>query len=207
MLDSADFYERLSSAHPVPGGGSVAALTIAMAASLLVMVSNLTAERKRFVEVWERVERVRDQATALRDRATTLAEDDAAAYVAVSAAMKLPRGDEDERSSRSRAIQDALKGAATPPLESMRIAAEVLQLAGELVGIGNPAAVSDVGTAALAARAGFHAARLNVEINLAAVEDKAWSSGVSAMLSVYPDVDAMEQRIVSATQSIIKGQE
>ena len=46
-----DFLQELSSASPAPGGGSVSALSVAMAASLTEMVANLTLGRKKYAEV------------------------------------------------------------------------------------------------------------------------------------------------------------
>src|SRR5579864_3519045 len=97
----------------------------------------------------------------------------------------MPRSTEEEKAVRRTALQDALKGASGPPLEVMEVASSVLLLAEALVPIGNPSAVSDVGVAVTAARAAFHGARLNVEINLAAVSDEAWVSLTRARVGEF----------------------
>lgn len=199
------FLDDLASGAPVPGGGSVAALQTAMAAALLEMVANLTIGRKRYLEVEDRVRAIRDAAGVHRARAQQLVDEDAAAYGDVAAAMAGPRESESARAERSARIQAALKGAAAPPLETMKLSGEVIRLAGELVRIGNPSAVSDVGTAAMAAFSGFEAARLNVEINVRAVQDAAWVSATQHELqSLGQPVEAV-RRIMDLVNSIIRG--
>ncbi len=207
MLDAPGFLDRLSSADPVPGGGSVAALQAAMAASLLVMVANLTLGRAKLSHVHAEAEGFRTEAVRLRDRAVELAEEDVAAYEGVSRVLALPRGTDAERDERRRRMQEALKAASVPPAETMRVAARILEVAAEMVRIGNPSAVSDVGTAALAARAAFHAARLNVEINMAGVRDPSWVSSMRAQLSDFEGIDQLEQRTLQATERSIRGED
>ena len=43
-----EFLEAAASADPVPGGGSIAALTAASAAALIEMVANLTVDKKSY---------------------------------------------------------------------------------------------------------------------------------------------------------------
>jgi methenyltetrahydrofolate cyclohydrolase len=203
-MDVDGFLADLASSAPVPGGGSVAALQVAMGAALVEMVCNLTIGRKKFQPVEAEATQIRTRALAVRARARQLVDEDAAAYGAVSAAMRLPRGTDEETAARIAAVQGALKGAAQPPLETMRCASEVLDLARSLVPIGNPAAVSDVATAAVAAFAGFEAARLNVEINMAAVRDEGWRAETRAELCRFQDPAASMSSVVAAAESIIR---
>jgi formiminotetrahydrofolate cyclodeaminase len=192
-----EFLDSLASGDPVPGGGSVAALQAAMGAALLSMVANLTLGRKRFEAVHAEAETIRQRAVTLRDRANRLAGEDIEAYRAVAEAMALPRETEQEKASRRAQLQEALKAAAGPPLEVMRVASDSIDLASRMAEIGNPSAISDVGTAVLAARAAFLAARLNVEINVAAVRDEVWVADLRARLEAIPDPDVAERRILA----------
>ncbi|HEV3309157.1 MAG TPA: cyclodeaminase/cyclohydrolase family protein, partial [Chloroflexota bacterium] len=145
MPDIDDFLTKLASSDPVPGGGSVAGFEIAMGAALIVMVCELTLGRDKFAAVAGQVEPIRDRAIELKSKARLLVDADADAFAKVAMAMKLPRTTDDEKAVRRAAVQDSLKGAVDPPLASMLIAAEAIQLALELVPIGNPSAISDVG--------------------------------------------------------------
>jgi formiminotetrahydrofolate cyclodeaminase len=203
MSDLRGFLEQLSSGDPVPGGGSVAALQTAMAAALIAMVANLTLGRKKYEEVQNQVASILARATALRDRANALVDEDIEAYRAVSATFALPRGTDEERNERQRRLQESLKGAVQPPLDTMRAASDVAGLAAELVGIGNSSAISDVGTAVLAARAGYHAARLNVEINLALIRDEAWCGEIRQQMERIPATDPIENSVLAQVRSTI----
>jgi formiminotetrahydrofolate cyclodeaminase len=81
----------------------------------------------------------------------------------------------------------------------------VLDLAAELMMIGNKSAISDVGTAAGAARSGFEAAFLNVEINLASIEDATWVQDVRSTLAGFPPVaeraDAIARHVLAVIRS------
>lgn len=205
MTDLDEFMERLSSADPVPGGGSVAALECAMGAALLAMVANLTVGRKRYADVEERAGQIRDEALGLRARALSLADEDAQAYGQVADVLTLPRDTEDQKTVRRDRMQRALQGAVAPPLETMSSASRVLDLATDLMTIGNRSAISDVGTAAGAARSSFDAARLNVEINLASIHDEVWVRRIRSKLNDFPSAatraDAISRHVLSVIRS------
>lgn len=190
----------------MPGGGSVAALETAMAGALLGMVANLTVGRKRYAAVQDRVVALRERAEALRARARELVDEDAAAYADVSKAMGLPRNTDDEKTFRTGVIQDALKAAVTPPLETMALALNVVALASEMIEVGNRSAASDVGTAVGAALAGFEAARLNVEINLASVSDSVWIKTTRAKLERMGAPHGTVDAVIARVESIIRGE-
>lgn len=204
MLGAPDFLERLSSSDAVPGGGSVAALQAAMAAALLAMVANLTIGRKKYAAVESEAQGILDEALVARDRAVALADDDVRAFELVASALKLPRLTEEERARRTEAIQRGLVAAAGPPLETMACASGVVELAGRLVAIGNRSAISDVGTAALAARAAYHAARLNVEINLAGIRHPDAAANLRSTLDALPAPDPFVESVVSHVEAAIR---
>ncbi|GAC1473100.1 MAG: cyclodeaminase/cyclohydrolase family protein [Chloroflexota bacterium] len=205
VQDVHEFLEQLASGEPVPGGGSVAALQAALAASLLAMVCNLTINRKKYAEVWDEALQIRERADILRAQSERLVTEDAEAYGAVASAMGLPRASDEEKTERRLRMQQALKLAVEPPLATMQVATEVLALARRLVRIGNRAAVSDVGVAALTARAAYHAARLNVEINLSAVQDENWRVAMRSNLAVHRAPEDAEREVLAATEASIIG--
>jgi methenyltetrahydrofolate cyclohydrolase len=204
VTDLDEFMERLSSADPVPGGGSVAALECAMGAALLAMVANLTVGRKKYADVEERAGQIRDEALGLRARAVSLADEDAQAYGRVADVLALPRDTEDQKTTRRDRMQRALQGAVSPPLETMSSASRVLDLAADLMTIGNRSAISDVGTAAGAARSSFDAARLNVEINLASIHDDVWVGGIRSKLNDFPSAATRADEISRYVLSVIR---
>lgn len=165
-LKIVDFLDQLADRVPAPGGGATAALHAAQAAALLGMVARYTTGEK-YAGHAETVVAVIAETDTLRARSLRLAEEDAAAFTAVTDAYRLPKGEE-----RSAAIARALKGAAEPPARVIEAATRVIELCELLLPIGNRNVVTDVAAAAEAARAALTTARVNVEINLRGIKDE-----------------------------------
>lgn len=161
--------DELASAAPTPGGGAAAALQAGIAAALLEMTANLTLGKQAFRAHEEVLGAARAEAQELRALALELAIEDAAAFEAVIAAYRLPRGTEDEQCERTRQVRAALVGAAAVPARLAAAAERLVSLCEQLVDRVDPQVVSDVGVAAASARAALDAAILNVEINVAAL--------------------------------------
>jgi formiminotetrahydrofolate cyclodeaminase len=166
MADLNGFLAGLASDSPTPGGGSVAALAGALGAALNSMVANLTIGKKKYVDVEADMKDALEKAEALRLELTQLIDEDANAFDKVMTAMKLPKETDEEKAARKAAMQASLIDAATVPLAVMEKCVDVIRLSKVVAEKGNKNAVSDAGVAALMGRAGAHAARLNVLINL-----------------------------------------
>jgi formiminotetrahydrofolate cyclodeaminase len=177
--------DELGSAAPTPGGGAVAALSTATAAALVEMVGNLTIGRAAYAEHEPQVTAVRDEARSLRRRALEQADEDAAAFGALMAAYRLPRGTDDQNNTRRAAVQQATQKAAAVPLDVAATAAAVINLAAQLPGRSNPNVLSDVGVAAVTAAAAIEAAAVNVDVNLATLTDPAARAAMTAALGVH----------------------
>jgi glutamate formiminotransferase/formiminotetrahydrofolate cyclodeaminase len=168
--------EELSAATPTPGGGSAAALVGSIAASLVAMVAGLTLGKRAYQHVEQEMHGVLSGAIKLREELLDLADRDSAAFDAVMAAYKLPKGTEADRAQRESAIQSALKGATEVPYQTALRCSRVLELAELVVAKGNKSALSDGGAAAILAEAAVQAALLNVAINLSAISDESFKS-------------------------------
>lgn len=170
-LKVTEFLDETASNSPVPGGGSVAALSGALAASLAEMVAGLTVGRKGFESVEPRMKSIRKEAQALRTKLVEDIQSDSDAYNQVMAAYKLPRQTETEKIERSKAIQAGLKRAAQVPLQVAEDSLQILGLAETVVTQGNPNAVTDGAVGAMLARTAGLAALYNVRINLSSIRD------------------------------------
>lgn len=166
-----EYLEALASASPTPGGGSVAALCGALSAALSRMVSGLAIGKEGYEAVQGELRDLEGRAKALQARFLALADEDAKAYDAVIAAMRLPKNTDTDRVRRVEAMQAAYRQATDVPLETMQACSEALGLALLAAQKGNRSAVTDAGVAALTAEAGLRAAGLNVRINLNALRD------------------------------------
>ena len=174
QLSIRDFVRELGSDNPTPGGGSVAALCGALGAALSAMVSGLTVDREKFKETWPSMEEVKKTADDLVARFLDLVQEDSDAYQKVTAAFELPKETEEQNASRQAAIEEAMKWAATIPLETLRASERLVGIAREAVRGGNPNAITDAGAAVQLANATAVVASYNVRINLSRIKDEAF---------------------------------
>ena len=179
------FLDQLASASPTPGGGSVAALTGALAAGLISMVCQLTVGRPRYAAFEAEAQAILAQTEAIRARLTDLIQIDVAAYSTVAAAYKLPKEDP----TRTAAIVAAMVVATDVPLQIAEQAAALLPLALPVAQHGNRTAVGDVVAGAQLAVACVHAALINVDANV-------------GLLADYPGRDAFVSRQAAARAGI-----
>jgi methenyltetrahydrofolate cyclohydrolase len=175
-----DFISTLSGDSPAPGGGSVSALAGALSAALCAMVARLTLGKEKYRGAWEEMERLRDEADSLSSRLMDLVEEDSAAYTKVMAAFQIPK---EQHSAREDAVQSAFKEAASVPMETLRVTAELLDLVKSALNQGNPNCLTDAGVAAQLMRAAANGAAYNVRINLAGIKDPDFRSRLSTETS------------------------
>jgi methenyltetrahydrofolate cyclohydrolase len=166
-----EYLDDLASSKPAPGGGSAAALVGATGAALGSMVANFTVGKEKFAAVEEQSQAGLAACEKLRGELSALIQADVEAYSKYSAAAGLPKASDEEKASRAAALQLAMKAAASVPMEVCRKCQEVLEVCQDLLEIGNPNLVSDVGCAAEFAYAALRAAVLNVEVNHAFLKD------------------------------------
>ena len=169
-----DLLAAFRSSDPAPGGGSASALAGAVGASLLVMVGSLPKPRADTDADLTRLRDVAERCATLSDRLAALVDRDTEAYEAVVAAYRLPKTSDAEKTSRTAAIQAALRGATETPLDVMRECRAGITQAAVVAELGNRNASSDVRVALELLLAGLRGAGHNVEINLGSVKDAAY---------------------------------
>ena len=161
-LPFEELLDAIAAETPAPGGGSTAAFTTEMAASLAAMTARFARGH------WEGAAGALAQAETLRHRAAPLAEEDAVAYENVLTAMRMPKDLEPE--VRNTLIGETLSRAADAPLEIAECAADVAALAAEIAICGNQTVRGDAAAAAVLAAASTRVAAHLVEVNLATTE-------------------------------------
>ncbi len=176
----------MAAATAAPGGGSAAAYAGAMGAALVAMVAGLTIGKKKYAAVEAEMQVIRVQAEELRKELTDAVEDDSAAFEVVMGAFKLPKETEEQQKARAAAIQIATINAAYVPLQTVKNAVRLMELATRCAKDGNLNAISDAMSGAVMARAALTAAGYNVRINLNSLEDK---SGGEKMLKELIDLE------------------
>lgn len=166
-----DFIQDTAARLPAPGGGSVAALIGSLGAALLCMVGNYTVGKKQYEGVEEEVAKILEAADGLKNELSLLVKEDIKAYQNYSRTSSLPKDTEEQRKRRSEALERSLKEAALVPLKTSQLSLQVIELAEEILPLGNPYLISDVGVGALVAKAALEAAAINVHINLSYIKD------------------------------------
>lgn len=166
-----EFLKETASNSPVPGGGSVAALSAGLAAALTAMVANLTIGKKGYEELEEEMTVIAKEAEKYKDLFIEYIDKDSDAFNQVMDAFKLPKETEEEKEIRKNKIQEALKNAALVPLEVARAASKIMDIIEKVVVKGNKNAVTDGAVAAMMARTATLSALYNVKINLGSIKD------------------------------------
>jgi glutamate formiminotransferase/formiminotetrahydrofolate cyclodeaminase len=194
------FLDKLASKSPEPGGGSVAALTGALGAALVSMVSNLTLGKEKYKDVQMQVEALLKESEKLRADMQALIQKDTEAYGALSDVYKMPKNTDAEKAARTAKMQEALKKACQVPFEIGLKSLEVARLAERAAEIGNVAAVSDAGVAVLLAQACAQSSALNVKINVNSIKDEAFNKETwTRMQDVLTSVAALEKSVMATT--------
>ena len=183
------FLEKTASGTPVPGGGSVSALSAALGAGLAEMVANLTIAKKGYEAVENEMKKTAETLKNLREKLVTEVDKDSNAYKDVLAAFKLPKDTEEEKEQRAEAIQDAMKNAARVPLGVAYDSLQVMDLAEKVIRNGNRNAASDGAVGTMMARTAVMGALFNVKINLASVKDQAFVEEMTR------EVNKLESRV------------
>ncbi|WP_427338221.1 cyclodeaminase/cyclohydrolase family protein [Caloranaerobacter sp. DY30410] len=197
-LNLKEFLEKTASKSPVPGGGSVAALSASLSASLIEMVGNLTIGKKGYEDVEDEMKEIVSICSKYREKFVNDIDRDSDAFNKVMAAFKLPKDTEEEKAARKKAIQESFKTAALVPLEVAEDAFKLLEFAAKVVEKGNKNAVTDGAVAAMMARTAVLSALYNVKINLGSIKDEEFVSKVSKQVeSLESQVNNIEKEILS----------
>ncbi len=168
----ADFAARLADKVPSPGGGAVAAVTLAHGAALGAMVLRYTVGRPAFAAHEAQNTAALAELDAMRATALALADRDAAAYARLASLWKLPEGD----ATRARDFQPSVREAIDAPQAIVDLAHRACALLAELPARTNARLGSDLAIAANLAALAADAAEWNVRVNLPSMEDAAQAS-------------------------------
>jgi len=191
------FADETASESPAPGGGSISAYMGALGVSLGTMVANLSSHKPGWDDRWEEFSDWAEKGQVLKDELIRLVDEDTNAFNRIMDAFGLPKGNEQEKSARTEAIQQATRYAIEIPFRVMKKSFETMEILKAMAETGNPNSVSDAGVGALAARSAVMGAFLNVKINAAGLNDKAYVASVLAEGSdIERNAKLMEEQIL-----------
>ncbi len=166
-----DFADETASESPAPGGGSIAAYVGVLGISLGTMVANISSHKNGWDERWEAFSDFAEKGQQYKDELLQLVDADTKAFNRVMTARSLPKGTDEEKAARSKAISEATRFAIEVPFRVMQVAYDSMEVIKAMAEIGNPNSVSDAGVAALCARSAVMGAFMNVRINASGCDD------------------------------------
>lgn len=195
-MSITDFTDELASNSPAPGGGSIAALTGALASALASMVGNLTVGKSKYKKVNEEMKELSYKAQQLKEFFINIIDDDTDAFNEIMNAFKLAKNSDEEKSIRDNAINEATKKATMIPFSVMEKIPELYSLIEIALNKGNQSALSDAGVAALNAKTAFYGAYYNVLINLKDLENETFNKYLKEKsLKLKEEVDFYDKKL------------
>lgn len=207
-LDSSisRFLDDLASDLPAPGGGSAASLVGALAAALASMVCHFTIGKEKYKDFEAEAKEILSQSEAIRAQLSQLIDGDVTAYGKLSAAYKMPRNNDEQKSARSSAIQEALRAATQVPLKIVQLSFEMLKLNLPLSKSGNENLISDVGVSVMLAEAAFYSALFNVKVNLASIKDRAFRQDIERQIApLLESIGKLREDIIKEVEKRLSG--
>ncbi|MDD6481793.1 MAG: cyclodeaminase/cyclohydrolase family protein [Lachnospiraceae bacterium] len=197
----SEFVEILGTKAPVPGGGGASALVGAVGTALGSMVASLTVGKKKYADVEEEMQNLRDKAVGLQKELLHLIDRDAEVFEPLSKAYGMPKETEAEKAEKARVMEAALKDACMVPIEIMEKCCEAIDLLAEFAAKGSVLAISDAGVGAVCCKAALQGASLNVYINTKSMADREFAEALNKkcdeMLEKYTrDADAVYESVL-----------
>ncbi len=203
-LTCKGFADETASESPAPGGGSISAYMGALGAALGTMVANLSSHKAGWDDRWQEFSDWADKGQTLLAELLHLVDEDTEAFNRIMDVFAMPKSTDEEKVTRSAALQSATLYATEVPLRTMKASAKVFELARAMAEEGNPNSVSDAGVGALAARSAVLGARLNVRINAAGLKDRAVADRLIAEAdAIAATAEAVEKEILAIVEQKI----
>jgi glutamate formiminotransferase/formiminotetrahydrofolate cyclodeaminase len=198
------FANETASESPAPGGGSIAAYMGALGAALGTMVANLSSHKPGWDERWEEFSDYAVQGQKLKDELLWLVDEDTHSFNLIMNAMGMPKGTDEEKAARKKAMEEATKYAIEIPFRTVQRAYEVFALCEAMIEKGNPNSVTDAGVGVLCAKAAVIGAYLNVRINASGLEDKAFAEEIVAKAKAFVEKAIVkEKELLQRVEEII----
>lgn len=201
-MTCAEFADETASESPAPGGGSISAYMGALGAALATMVANLSSHKAGWDDRWQEFSDWAVKGQQIKDDLLALVDEDTNAFNKVMDAFGLPKTTDEEKTSRTVAIQEATKYATEIPFRTMQRTFDAFEIIKAMAEHGNPNSASDAGVAALCARSAVMGAFLNVKINAAGLKDKAFAED---LLTSGAEIEQQAIQLESEIMAIVNG--
>jgi formiminotetrahydrofolate cyclodeaminase len=166
-MQVVEFLAAANSSEPVPGGGSVAAVTGALASSMGQMVLNLTIGKEKYKQFDTQCTDYRGRLERAQAMLLELMDEDIAAFSEYSEVRKLDKNDP----GRAAKMAAAMERCIAVPQEICAVALEMLDTMDAMKDKSNSYLLSDLGVGAVLAAGTVKAAAYNIRANLGFIKD------------------------------------
>ena len=177
-----DFLNELSSDAPSPGGGSTAALVLALSAGLNSMVYSLTIGKKVYEDLKddekEKMLILQEEAKKIIIEAQEFMEKDREDFLALMNSYKLPKNNDEEIKLRKDKIKDFTIKAMETPLQLAEKCIKFYDNIDFAIRYGNKNLISDAGVALSLLHSAIESAIINVKVNLNFLREEEFVSNI-----------------------------
>jgi formiminotetrahydrofolate cyclodeaminase len=180
QLSIEEFHRKLSSDSIAPGGGSVAALSGALAAGLVSMVCRLSLGKTDYEAFHGELTDAIQKSELLSESLMKRIDLDPEAFSDVIDALKMPHEPPMAEQAREAAIQRRYKSAVESGLGIARECLGILRIVEGLLGKSNANALSELVVASLQAYAGLEGSILTAKMDIPCVHDRNFVSSAKS---------------------------
>lgn len=192
---------EIDSSSPTPGGGSISALVGALGICLSRMYGHLSVNKKKFLSLDESIQsKFISSFNELETYKNILVEcidEDCNAYDAFMRAYRLPKNSDDEIRVRQLELDKATLIAIQSPYNIMVQSLKAIELCNQMIEHGNVFAISDLACGVIFLDSAIQAAALNVQINLASLNDNDKEEWTFKMNEVMNKSHELKESIVN----------
>ena len=205
-MDYNRFIDELASDSSAPGGGSASAMAGIIAVSLTSMVAGLTLNKKGYESVSGIMNDIINETGQIRNRLEDLMKEDTDAFLKLMAAMKMPKGTQDEKDARKIEVERSMKGAIMTPWRIASHCHRIMRIGAMLLREGNSNAITDAGASMKIARAAIESSLLNVKINISYIKDEKFKNEERLKMKLFlEDVESIYSKGMQVLDDALGG--
>ena len=205
-MDYNRFIDELASDSSAPGGGSASAMAGIIAVSLTSMVAGLTLNKKGYESVSGIMNDIINETGQIRNRLEGLMKEDTDAFLKLMAAMKMPKGTQDEKDARKIEVERSMKGAIMTPWRIASHCHRIMRIGAMLLREGNSNAITDADASMKIARAAIESSLLNVKINISYIKDEKFKNEERLKMKLFlEDVESIYSKGMQVLDDALGG--
>ncbi len=201
-LTVTGFAEETASESMAPGGGSISAYVGALGISLGTMVANLSAHKAGWDDRWEEFSNWAVKGQAYKNKLLFLVDEDTNSFNKIIEGFRMPKGTNEEKELRKKAIEDATKYATEIPFQVMQTAYDSMEVMEAMLKDGIQNSLSDAAVGVLCAKTAVTGAYFNVRINAKDIKDRVFADDMIAKAErIYQSANQKEKEVIALIDS------